>query len=71
MPVKRFLSYSAIAAVAWSLVTGLEYYWFGRAVESADTWVQIVIVIVGLAVDGPLVQGAAPAGISASAPGAR
>jgi len=48
MPVKRFLSYSAIAALAWSLVTGLEYYWFGRAVESADTWVQIVIVIVGL-----------------------
>jgi membrane protein DedA with SNARE-associated domain len=48
MPVKRFLGYSAIAAVAWSLVTGLEYYWFGRAVESASTWVQVVIVLVGL-----------------------
>ncbi len=48
MAVSRFLRYSAIAAVAWALVSGLEYYWFGRALEGADTWVQIVIVIVGL-----------------------
>ena len=48
MPIKRFLRYSTIAAVLWALVSGLEYYWFGRAVESADTWVQIVIVVVGL-----------------------
>jgi membrane protein DedA with SNARE-associated domain len=49
MAVSRFLRYSTIAAVAWALVTGLEYYFFGRAVENADTWVQIVIIVVGLA----------------------
>ena len=48
MQLSRFLRYSAIAAVVWALVTGLQYYWFGRALESADTWVQIVIIVVGL-----------------------
>ena len=27
----------------------LEYDWFGRALAAADTWLQIVLVLVGLA----------------------
>ena len=49
MPVNRFLRYSVIAALAWALVEGLKYYWFGRALAGADTWVQVVVIVAGLA----------------------
>jgi membrane protein DedA with SNARE-associated domain len=45
----RFLPVCSAAATAWALVNGLEYYWFGRAIQSADTWVQVVLVLLGLA----------------------
>jgi membrane protein DedA with SNARE-associated domain len=45
----RFLPVCSAAAAAWALVNGLEYYWFGRAIQSADTWVQVLLVLVGLA----------------------
>ncbi len=48
MPVARFLRFSALAALVWSLTNGLEYYWFGRAFLSADTWLQVLLVFVGL-----------------------
>lgn len=48
MPVNRFLRYSVIAAVAWAVVEGLKYYWFGRALAGADTWVQVVVIAAGL-----------------------
>jgi membrane protein DedA with SNARE-associated domain len=49
MAASRFLAVTAAAALTWALVNGLEYYWFGRALAGADTWVQIVLVCLGLA----------------------
>ena len=48
MTLKRFLPVSAAAALAWALVSALEYYWFGHALLGASTWVQVVIVCVGI-----------------------
>ena len=48
MAAVRFIAISAAAALTWALVNGLEYYWFGRALAGADTWVQVVLVIAGL-----------------------
>jgi membrane protein DedA with SNARE-associated domain len=49
MPVARFAVLSAAAALLWALINGLEYYWFGRALAGASTWVQVVLVAAGLA----------------------
>lgn len=49
MPIGRFLRFSALAAVVWALTNGLEYYWFGRAFLSAETWLQILLIVLGLA----------------------
>ena len=49
MPFARFLAFSVFAAVAWASINGLEYYWFGRALLAAPTWLQIVLVVFGLA----------------------
>lgn len=48
MAAARFVAVSAVAALAWAMVSGLQYYWFGRALAGADTWVQIVLVVLGL-----------------------
>jgi membrane protein DedA with SNARE-associated domain len=50
MPFPRFAGYAAAAAVVWALTAGLEYYWFGHALVSAPTWLQAVLVLVGLSV---------------------
>jgi membrane protein DedA with SNARE-associated domain len=49
MPLGRFVPLSAAAAFAWALVNALEYYWFGHALAGASTWVQVVLVCVGIA----------------------
>jgi membrane protein DedA with SNARE-associated domain len=49
MPAARFVALSAVAANVWATVNALEYYFFGRALAAADTWVQVVIVCAGLA----------------------
>ena len=49
MPLRTFLPLSAAAATAWALVNGLEYYWFGHALAGASTWVQVLLVCVGVA----------------------
>jgi membrane protein DedA with SNARE-associated domain len=49
MSLHRFLPISAAAALAWALINALEYYWFGHALLGASTWVQVVLVIAGLA----------------------
>jgi membrane protein DedA with SNARE-associated domain len=49
MPVRRFLPVSGAAALAWAAINSLEYYWFGRALAGADTWVQVLLVCAGLA----------------------
>jgi membrane protein DedA with SNARE-associated domain len=49
MPFRRFLPVTAAAASVWALINGLEYYFFGHAVIAADTWLQILLVCVGIA----------------------
>ena len=49
MPLRTFLPLSAAAATAWALVNALEYYWFGHALAGASTWVQVLLVCVGVA----------------------
>lgn len=49
MALNRFLPVSAAAALAWALVNGLEYYWFGHALLGASTWVQVIMVCAGIA----------------------
>jgi membrane protein DedA with SNARE-associated domain len=44
----RFLAVSAVAALAWSAVITLEYYFAGHAILAAPTWLQIALIIVGL-----------------------
>jgi membrane protein DedA with SNARE-associated domain len=48
MPLNRFIPISAVAALAWAAIESLKYYWFGRALAGANTWLQIVIVAAGL-----------------------
>jgi len=49
MPPTRFLPVAAAAAAAWALINGLEYYWFGHALAGAATWVQVILILVGIA----------------------
>ena len=49
VPLGRFLAVSAVAACAWSALITLEYYFAGHAVLGAPTWLQIVLIIVGVA----------------------
>jgi membrane protein DedA with SNARE-associated domain len=49
MPVARFTAVTCVAAVAWASLNGLEYYWFGRALAGASTWLQVLLVGAGLA----------------------
>jgi membrane protein DedA with SNARE-associated domain len=44
----RFLGVSAVAAVAWSALITLEYYFVGHAILAAPTWLQIAAIIVGV-----------------------
>jgi membrane protein DedA with SNARE-associated domain len=48
VPFGRFLAVSAAAAVAWSTLITLEYYFAGHALLGAPTWLQIVLIIAGL-----------------------
>jgi membrane protein DedA with SNARE-associated domain len=49
IPLKRFLPVTAAAAVVWAVWNGLGYYWFGRALAAASTWLQVAMVCAGLA----------------------
>jgi membrane protein DedA with SNARE-associated domain len=44
----RFLPVSAVAALLWAAVITLEYYFAGRTILGAPTWLQIVLVVVGI-----------------------
>jgi membrane protein DedA with SNARE-associated domain len=48
VPFGRFLAVSAVAALAWSALITLEYYFAGHAILGAPTWLQIVLIIVGV-----------------------
>ena len=43
-----FLAVSAAAALAWSTLITLEYYFAGHVILGAPTWLQIILVIVGI-----------------------
>jgi membrane protein DedA with SNARE-associated domain len=49
MALTRFLAISAVAAFAWTLVTSLEYYFFGHALLAAGTWLKVLLVCAGIA----------------------
>jgi membrane protein DedA with SNARE-associated domain len=49
MRLGRFVPVSAAAALTWTLLNALEYYWFGHALVGASTWLQVALVCVGLA----------------------
>jgi membrane protein DedA with SNARE-associated domain len=49
MRVERFVRFSVAAAVVWATVNALEYYWFGHALARADTWLQVVLIVAGIA----------------------
>jgi membrane protein DedA with SNARE-associated domain len=49
MALTRFLPISAAAAVAWTLVNALEYYFFGHALLAAGTWLKVLLVCAGIA----------------------
>jgi membrane protein DedA with SNARE-associated domain len=48
MPIRRFLPVCAAAAIVWATLNGLEYYFFGHALQSAGTWLQVVLISVGI-----------------------
>jgi membrane protein DedA with SNARE-associated domain len=48
MALAPFLLVSAAAALAWSTLITLEYYFAGHVILGAPTWLQIVLIIVGL-----------------------
>ncbi|MFL5821854.1 MAG: DedA family protein [Solirubrobacteraceae bacterium] len=43
-----FLAVSAVAALAWATLITLEYYFAGHVILGAPTWLQIVLIIVGI-----------------------
>jgi membrane protein DedA with SNARE-associated domain len=48
MAVRPFLLVTAVAAAAWSTLITLEYYFAGHVLLGAPTWLQILLIIVGL-----------------------
>lgn len=48
MVLPGFLAVSAAAAAAWSATITLEYYFAGHALLGAPTWLQILLIAVGL-----------------------
>lgn len=48
VPFGRFLAVTAVAGLAWSALITLEYYFVGHALLGAPTWLQIVLVVVGV-----------------------
>ena len=49
MALMRFLPISAAAALAWTLINALEYYFFGHALLAAGTWLKVALVCAGIA----------------------
>lgn len=48
MAVAPFLLVSAAAAIAWSALITLEYYFAGHAILGAPTWLQILLIVLGI-----------------------
>lgn len=48
IPFLRTLLVSAAACLAWATIITLEYYFAGRAILGAPTWLQITLIIIGI-----------------------
>jgi membrane protein DedA with SNARE-associated domain len=48
MQFLRFFAVSAVACLAWSAIITLEYYFAGHVILGAPTWLQILLVVVGI-----------------------
>jgi membrane protein DedA with SNARE-associated domain len=48
MAFRGFFFVSAAAAVVWATVITLEYYFAGKAILGAPTWLQILLIVVGI-----------------------
>jgi membrane protein DedA with SNARE-associated domain len=44
----RFLAVSAVAALAWSSLITLEYYFAGHMILAAPTWLQVAAIMIGI-----------------------
>jgi membrane protein DedA with SNARE-associated domain len=49
MGLRRFLVVSTAAALVWAVTNALEYYFFGNALAAASTWLQVLLICVGIA----------------------
>jgi membrane protein DedA with SNARE-associated domain len=49
IPALRVLAVSAAACTLWSAIITLEYYFAGHVILGAPTWLQITLIIVGIA----------------------
>jgi membrane protein DedA with SNARE-associated domain len=47
-PLPRFLLVSAASCTGWSAIITLEYYFAGHVILGAPTWLQILLIIVGI-----------------------
>jgi membrane protein DedA with SNARE-associated domain len=48
MPWRTFLAMNIAGGLVWATANGLGYYYFGDAISSASTGLQIVLVLVGI-----------------------
>jgi membrane-associated protein len=48
MAIRGFFLITAAAALVWATVITLEYYFAGKALLGAPTWLQILLIVVGL-----------------------
>jgi membrane protein DedA with SNARE-associated domain len=46
--LSRFLAVSAVAALVWSALITLEYYFAGHVILGAPTWLQVAAIIIGI-----------------------
>lgn len=50
MSPRRFVTVSSLAVIAWSVINGLQYYFFAHALDAADTIVTVLLIVLGAAV---------------------
>lgn len=48
MQFLRFFAVSAVACALWSTIITLEYYFAGHVILGAPTWLQILLIVVGI-----------------------
>jgi membrane protein DedA with SNARE-associated domain len=49
MPVPRFMIFNVLGGVAWALANGLGYFYFGHAISTAGTEVQVALAVSAVA----------------------